>query len=154
MKLKKMVSVFLLLVMVMASSFSAFAAEEEVFEYDGIKFTVAGRVTIGEKERGSTNLTLGEGLLITGFYGDGRACAHAITRTFNGEKHHLTAQTICYDTLGKYTASPLAGASNATNVMSGLVSPKETSGGLFIGNFLIISSVTGQRYESSIHTEM
>ncbi len=64
MKLKKMVSVFLLLVMVMASSFSAFASEEEVFEYDGIKFTVAGRVTIGEKERGSTNLTLGEGLLM------------------------------------------------------------------------------------------
>lgn len=154
MKLKKMATAFILSAMVMASSISAFAAEEEVFEYDGIKFTVAGRVTIGEKERGSTNLTLGEGLLITGFYGDGRACAHAITRTFNGEKHHLTAQTTCYDWLGNCTASPVAAASNATNVMSALVSPKETSGGLFIGDFLIMSSVTGQRYASSIHTEM
>lgn len=151
MKIKKIVSAVVLSAMVMASSANVFAAEENVYEYDGIVLKVADRVDITGKERG-VNLTYGEGELATGHLGDGKACARAITKT-TYDNCTLTAQAFCYDLLDYPTQSPKATGTNVKVVQSGLVSPKNSYGGLFVGQHSITIS-SGQRYEGGTSTEM
>lgn len=152
MKLKRIASAFVLAAMVMASSVSVFAAEEEVFEIDGIVFEVADRKVIQGKERDFRDL--GEALLVTGHYGDNsKTCAHAITRTF-GKKCLLTASVICYDIAGNSTRSPIASKNNATSVMSGLVSPKESYGGKYIGHHTIMDPDTLITHEAGTSSDM
>ncbi|MDE5699452.1 MAG: hypothetical protein K2I96_18925 [Lachnospiraceae bacterium] len=135
-KMKKIVSAFLLFAMVMASSVSIFAAEEEKFEYDGIVFEIADREVIWGNARDFN--ALGEALLITGHYGDNsKTCAHAITRTY-GKECLLTAKVSCMDIVGNITSSPVASKNYATSVMSGLISPKNSYGGEYFGHHSIM----------------
>lgn len=151
-RMQKIVSAVLLSAMVMASPVSTFAAEEEVFEYDGIVFEVADREVIWGNARDFR--ALGEALLVTGHYGDNsKTCAHAITRTY-GKQCLLTATAQCYDIMGNFTTLPVASKSYATSVMSGVVSPQESYGGQYVGLHTIMDPDTLVTDEAGTYTDM
>jgi hypothetical protein len=153
MKIKKILSAVILSTMVISSSMCVFAEGEETYYGDG--FEVADRVEIGAGKERSAMGKLGEGvLMVSPHTSTSKAIGYAITRTYNGNKYDLIAYVVCEDLLGNTEISPIASASNATSVVSGILSPKASYSGQFWGQHNITNQLTGDTEGLGTYSDM